>query len=104
MSLVCDGNLCVVVKGKDLPKKGIIMPSNDIEWLVYGKDWCTYCIKAKELLKDNHIYINIEEYQITEELSILTNNHPTVPMIFHYTTFIGGYDNLSHMLLNQIGN
>lgn len=67
------------------------------EVIIYTKDICPYCLKAKNLLIRKHIAyqeINITtEPEKYEELKEETNFY-TVPQIFIDGEFIGGCDDL----------
>ena len=66
--------------------------------LIYSKDDCPYCVKAKLLLQSNNI--NYEEKIVGKDLTseeyrtIVGSTHKTVPGIFFDDKFIGGYDGL----------
>ena len=61
---------------------------------VYGKESCSYCKRAVDLLKANGFsvaYIDIETMPNTA-------NWATVPQVFSETRHIGGYEDLlKHM-------
>lgn len=77
---------------------------------IHSKPSCPYCVKAKQLLKDNNIQFNekivgvdsTKEY-IQDMVDAMGENVSirTVPQIFfHYTNmgrveYIGGYDDLA---------
>lgn len=74
--------------------------------IIYGKDWCVYCNRAKQLLEEKNIeyeYINIEEDEkLLAKMKEISNNASTVPQIVLDETFVGGFDNLrEYFKLNQ---
>ena len=68
--------------------------------LIYSKDYCPYCTKAKELLKMKG-ETKFTEKDIThdadgvQEMLDKTGGAKTVPQIFINGTLVGGYDDLS---------
>lgn len=66
--------------------------------VVYSKDYCPYCVKAKNLLTKKGIAF--EEIDITndskkqEEMLAKAEGRRTVPQIFINDKSIGGYDDL----------
>ena len=73
---------------------------------LYTKDYCPYCVKAKELLKRKG-YSNFKEIDIThdeklqQEMLSKSNGKRTVPQIFINGTHVGGSDDLH--ALNDAG-
>ena len=66
-------------------------------YIIYTKDNCSWCVKAKELM--NKLHIQYEEKKLgvdftREELkAMLPDNLPlTVPQVFVYNKRIGGYE------------
>lgn len=72
---------------------------------VYTTDYCPYCVKAKDLLKEKGI--DFSEIDVTgddkarDKLVKMANGMKTVPQIFINDTHIGGYDTIS--ALNRDG-
>jgi glutaredoxin 3 len=65
---------------------------------LYTKDYCPYCIKAKQLL--NSLGATYEEIDITHDpdmfMKIYEKSHMrTVPQIFVGDTCLGGYDSIA---------
>lgn len=66
--------------------------------VIYGAEWCTFCQKAKELAEQYGIpytYKDITdggEYYL--ELNEKIENFRTVPQIWMYNKYIGGYNDL----------
>ena len=75
--------------------------------IVWSKDNCTFCVKAKELLdskKINYEERNIEsgDWTITQ-LEEAVPNVRAVPQIFIDGRYIGNYDNMvSHIALGDL--
>lgn len=69
------------------------------EIIIYSKDYCPYCAKAKELLKVKG-HKNFTEIDITNDTDLAvemmekTGGAKTVPQIFINGTHIGGCDDL----------
>ena len=65
---------------------------------VYSKDYCPYCVRAKQLLK--HKDVEFTEYQVDRdqekyrEMLQKSNGGRTVPQIFIGDTHVGGSDEL----------
>ena len=73
---------------------------------VYTTPICSYCSKAKQLLKNKGVeYEEIGMHDISSDerraLMQKTNNYRTVPQIFIGDTFVGGFDELNQF--NQQG-
>lgn len=65
-------------------------------WLIYSKNNCPYCEKAKFALKDEQVEIkniNEDEYYL-EELMARNPQARTMPQIYKDNELIGGYDQL----------
>ncbi|MFL1780933.1 Glutaredoxin-3 [Candidatus Hepatincolaceae symbiont of Richtersius coronifer] len=66
--------------------------------LLYTKQNCPYCVKAKQLLKQKGVSFNeldIEsDDKLREEMLKISNGKKTVPQIFINKEHIGGYDDL----------
>jgi glutaredoxin len=66
--------------------------------IVWSKEYCPYCVWAKQLLNDKGI--TFEERVIDgitwtrEQLLEAVPNAKTVPQIFLYGKYVGGYDDL----------
>jgi len=81
-------------------------PNENVEWTVYGRDTCPFCIKTHELLETvgNFVYVNIEDIsrEVFEELiPKKTGNYQYIPIIFNRNKFIGGYENLVKLIENR---
>ncbi len=66
--------------------------------LIYTKDYCPYCDKAKALLKSKgfsyHEVDVTHDVNLQEEMLSKANGMKTVPQIFIGDKHIGGYDDL----------
>ena len=80
-----------------------------MNYIVYVRDNCPFCVKAEELLNIknlNYKIVNFSDDQ-TELLSEIKDAYswPTVPMIFrrekNEIEFIGGYTDLEKILDNE---
>lgn len=69
------------------------------EIVIYSKDYCPYCVKAKNLLKQKGQ--TFREIDITNDeklqLEVVTRSggRRTVPQIFIGDTHVGGFDDLA---------
>lgn len=70
------------------------------EIIIYTKDYCPYCVKAKNLLSRKTV-ANITEIDITDdeklqqEMITKSGGRRTVPQIFIGDYHVGGFDDLS---------
>ena len=97
-------------------------PKSSSEWTIYGANWCNYCQISKSKLEEKGfevVYHDVEKIskqldgqpddqpndqsdntscyttqQVKNILGPKTNNYDTIPMIFYYGNFIGGYKEL----------
>ena len=68
--------------------------------IVYSKDYCSYCVMAKNLLSS--LDIDYEEIDITKTPGIIVDlvkksGLRTVPQIFVGDICLGGYDQVSQL-------
>ena len=76
------------------------------EVVIYTKDYCPYCTKAKSLLSRKGV-TNLKEIDIThdeaslQEMLAKSGGRKTVPQIFIGATHVGGCDDL--YALNNAG-
>ena len=67
---------------------------------IYTKDYCPYCVKAKNLLTQKGQKGNITEIDIThdeklqQEMIAKSGGRRTVPQIFIGETHVGGFDDM----------
>ena len=65
---------------------------------MYSKDYCPYCVRAKQLL--NHKGVEFTEYHVDRDqekyrdMLQKSNGGRTVPQIFIGDTHVGGFDEL----------
>lgn len=73
---------------------------------MYTKDYCPYCVKAKQLLKQKG-YAQVTEIDITHDVKLQdemvqkSGGRKTVPQIFINGSHVGGCDDL--YALNSAG-
>jgi glutaredoxin 3 len=74
------------------------------EIIVYSKEYCPYCVKAKELLKQKKqgfTELRIDSHpELRDEMIHKSGGRTTVPQIFINGQHIGGCDDL-HALEHQ---
>ena len=80
-----------------------IMPSNDT-YTIYTKSGCNFCVKAKEILKNENIeplivdcdkYLQEDRTEFLNFIRLLSGvEYKTFPMIFMKGHFIGGYTDI----------
>jgi glutaredoxin 3 len=68
--------------------------------VIYSKDYCPYCVKAKNLLKQRGVLqfseIDItHDEQLQQEMIAKSGGRKTVPQIFIGSTHVGGFDDLN---------
>ena len=80
--------------------------NNDI--LIYSKNKCPYCVKAKNLLtslniefKETCLEPGNDNYNETVDMLKQKYNHKTFPFIIVKNIFIGGYSELEHAYTTQ---
>lgn len=80
-----------------------------MKYVIYGKDNCPYCNKAKHLLSSNNIqfeYLTMGKDYTREELLELAPDAKTVPQIWlemdDQLLYIGGYNELEQSLKDPI--
>ena len=71
--------------------------------IVYSKEGCVYCDKAKSLLDDLQVPYKVHvlnpsdtDYVHKKEMLFDKHNHRSFPLIYIGDTFIGGYIDLQH--------
>lgn len=80
-----------------------------IEYVIYGKNNCTYCEKAKALLNQKNInftYLVLGEHYSREDLLYMLPDAKTLPQIFvangASSTYIGGFTELETSFKNEV--
>lgn len=68
------------------------------EILIYSKDYCPYCLKAKDLLlkkQQSFTEVRIDVHpELRDEMILKSKGRTTVPQIFINSQHIGGCDDL----------
>lgn len=74
---------------------------------IYGANWCSFCVKAKNLLEEkgiDFVYRDIDNTEEKERLKAVFDRYPdikkTIPQIFIGEQRIGGFDDLREYLGN----
>lgn len=70
--------------------------------VVFSKQDCTFCERAKALLQDSGI--SYDEVDVTNDedyLSKMRSAGETVPRIWHGSVFVGGYSELCDYILDK---
>ncbi|KAM0673186.1 hypothetical protein GVAV_003350 [Gurleya vavrai] len=83
--------------------KNIVTKSTGV---IIGKYDCPYCDKAIDLLKSNYVeftYIPAERHYSLKKVIEKKYNHFTVPVIFLHSEFVGGFQELNEILINDQG-
>lgn len=91
---------------KKLLNKYIFNMDKMKDWVIFTKEGCPFCEKAKKLLcdkvgDDNFEIVEINENnkdKILEETDQYTSGYRKVPMVFYYDNFVGGCDELEKLL------
>ena len=67
--------------------------------IVYSKDYCPYCVRAKNLLTAKKLQFTeidiTNDEALRDECFAKSNGRKTVPQIFIGGTHIGGFDDLN---------
>lgn len=98
----CKEGVCYLKKSSSSEEEiPMPLPTSDSSWLMYGADWCGFCIKAKEELakkEEKSTYVDVDKYgggtKVKHILKDRVGSHNTIPMIFLNEKFIGGYNEL----------
>ena len=67
---------------------------------IYTKEWCSYCARAKALLKAKGLSyreVDVTVDRVTEQEMIARSGRRTVPQVFIDGESVGGYDSLASM-------
>ena len=90
-----------------------INPKDTDEFTLYGAENCINCIDAKktlDLYNINYTYYDIGKkengdfikfFNYFHNSNLIPSKHKTVPAIFNYNKFIGGYKELINILKNR---
>lgn len=66
--------------------------------VIYGAEWCSYCLKAKALAEQYQIdfeFKNTDNADIKQQLKTLLPSVKTIPQIWWHGNHIGGYDDFA---------
>ena len=90
------------------------LPRSNMSIVIYGKKDCKYCTAAKRLLDDiglKYTYYSIEQLvkdkiinkptdllNILKEKKKMPEKFNTVPIIFHFGEFLGGFSQLHDII------
>lgn len=86
-----------------------LLPDKEVEFTVYGAPNCDYCTKSKCVLDkmgQQYIYHNVdgfgqsrkETFNYFKKEGLMPESTKTIPVIFVYGKFIGGYAELNKYL------
>ena len=90
------------------PKRGsptLLDNIKGVEWYVFTMSGCGYCTKAnKLLLEHNQHFMTYEvtkynQKSVYDVIDSLTDKYRYFPVVFNKGKFIGGYQELSNMLI-----
>jgi len=73
---------------------------------IYGKPACPWCVKAKKLADRHGLkyeYIDIQYKEGFDELAAKMAEIKTVPQIWWYDNYIGGYEEFATEIENTSG-
>ncbi|WP_017443843.1 glutaredoxin 3 [Gayadomonas joobiniege] len=65
---------------------------------MYSKQWCPFCMRAKQLLKDKQVdfdEIDIGKHPELRDQMIQLSQRTTVPQVFINEHHVGGWDDLA---------
>lgn len=74
----------------------------DVEYLIFGREYCKYCVKSKKYLceKDiSHKYLDLDIMDVNGNILKMIKeytNAKTIPIIFKKEEFIGGFKELKN--------
>jgi glutaredoxin len=81
---------------------------NKLGFTIYSKSGCSFCLKAKAVLKEKNLLFNIidcDEYILEDKPSFLAfinemsdKEVTSFPIIFYECKFIGGYSEIIHFI------
>jgi glutaredoxin len=68
-------------------------------YLIMTRPGCSYCVKAKTLLKNNKLPFAITDHDTPEKVETFkAAGYKTFPQVFHDGVLVGGYDQLVEYL------
>lgn len=71
--------------------------------VIYGAEWCSYCIKAKILAEQYRIdfeFKDVDSTNIKQQLKTLLPEYKTIPQIWWHGNHIGGYEDFAREIEN----
>ena len=90
----------MITEVKELKKSINYVPPSMMSYTIYTKTGCSYCIKAKEMLKNENVTIvDCDEYLSNDKEKFLLwveeqtggIKYRTFPIIFNNKKFVGGF-------------
>jgi len=93
------------------PTHKLLKKVNRVEWLIFGKEYCPYCVKAKKFAKKkklNYDYIDMntmDDNEINILYRLVTTRPITIPIIFRLVDdkykYIGGFSEIKQFKKNK---
>lgn len=71
--------------------------------IIYGTEWCGYCIRAKKLVEQYQLdfeFRDVDNLEMKAQLTSMLPDYKTIPQIWWYGNHIGGYDNFAQEVEN----
>jgi glutaredoxin len=71
--------------------------------IIYGAEWCSYCIRAKKLVEQYQVdfeFRDVDNPEIKEQLRVMLPDYKTIPQIWWHGNHIGGYNEFVNELEN----
>ncbi len=71
--------------------------------IIYGTEWCGYCIRAKKLVEQHQLdfeFRDVDNPEIKAQLTSMLPDYKTIPQIWWYGNHVGGYDNFASEVEN----
>lgn len=71
--------------------------------IIYGTEWCGYCIRAKKLVEQYQLdfeFRDVDNPEMKAQLTSMLPDYKTIPQIWWYGNHIGGYDNFAQEVEN----
>lgn len=68
-------------------------------WIMMTRPGCSYCTRAKALLKSNNLPVSVIDHDTPEKVAkFKEQGYTTFPQIFHDGVLIGGFTDLEEYL------
>lgn len=74
--------------------------------VIYGAEWCSWCIKAKKLAEQyqlDFIYKDVDDIEVKQQLQEKLPDTKTIPQVFWHDRPIGGYEDFAREIENTLG-